>query len=110
MAEVATVDTNPMAEAPKTEKKQKKAETGTIKYVVLANCLFDNVFRKKGEVLELPASEKVTHSAVAPLTAENQPAKKPPIEMGKDPYFDPISEKIKSSSLAKALEGIPIRR
>lgn len=109
MAEVATVCTEPMASEPKAEKRQKKADSGTIKYVVLANCIFKNAFRQKGEVLELPASEKVTHVAVAPLTAENQP-KKPIIEQGKDPYFDPIGEKIKSSSLAKALEGIPIRR
>lgn len=108
MAEVVTVVTEAMTGESK-PKRQKKEDAGTIKYVVLADCLFDNVFRKKGEVLEIPANEKVTHSAVAILTAENQP-KKPIIEQGKDPYFDPIGEKIKSSSLAKALEGIPIRR
>lgn len=109
MAEMATVDTEPMAEAPKADKRQKKASASTIRYVVLADCIFKNAFRKKGEVLDIPADEKVTHAAVAPLTAENQP-KRPIIEQGKDPYFDPIGDKIKSSSLAKALEGIPIRR
>lgn len=89
----------------KTEKKQgKKLYT---KYVVEANCFFNGVYRKKGEILDIPADEKVTHAYVTPLTEKNKPEKR----LDDKVFYDPISDDISDSSLSKALEGIPgIRR
>lgn len=108
MAEMTAVNMNPNTE-PKSDKKAKKPST--VKYIVLADCIFKKVWRKKGDIIELPADEKVTHAAVVPFTSETQLRKRPPAERGKDPYLDLLGDAVKRSSLDKAFEGIPgIRR
>ena len=89
------------------ESKQRKSADGKcLLYICVENCMFDNVFYTRGQVVEVPSVKEVDQPRLKPLMEDEDAGN----AKAEQPMYDPCSENLKGIEMDKVFSGIVGRR